>query len=416
VADELRSVVPASEILEKIQKGEPVEYDDVIVEGDLDLSMLDLQTKTKDEIDFLMLSESAKIVASSIQIMYSEIKGSVIFSNCILQNKVNFAGSLFGYISSGGAMFEGDANFFDAKFGSSAFFGGAKFIGIAIFRGAKLGGDANFSGTKFEGNADFIGAKFGGDANFSGTKFGGDVDFIRVKFGGNAFFGGAKFIGNANFWGAKFAGEALTFRYATFANPESQEDACRRAKNVLERAGSKEEAGYHFYREMEGRRKRNGFINGTHWTPQTAWTNILVAWKSKNYSFRKKISALADILFGWITRFIWYDIIEFVFVQKIFGYGVHPWWLMFWWGIVVIAFAILYQAGNGIIGATQPFDYIKLSFATAIAPGYIAAIFNPGSTGYRLISEYQAVAMAETIVGTFLWAGFIATFARKYMR
>lgn len=111
---------------------------------------------------------------------------------------------------------------------------------------------------------------------------------------------------------------------------------------MLEKTGDKEEADYHFYREMEAKRKQ---------TP-------------------------------WYVRYL-----EFIVLQKIFGYGVHPWWLMFWWGIVVIIFAILYQTGNGIIGAMQPCDYIKVSFATAIAPGYIAVIINPADTGYRLISE-----------------------------
>jgi len=40
--DDPRPIVPASEILAKIERGEPVEYDGVIVEGDLDLSGLDL--------------------------------------------------------------------------------------------------------------------------------------------------------------------------------------------------------------------------------------------------------------------------------------------------------------------------------------------------------------------------------------
>jgi hypothetical protein len=42
---------------------------------------------------------------------------------------------------------------------------------------------------------------------------------------------------------------------------------------------------------------------------------------------------------------------------------------------------------------------------------------NPGTTGYKITTELcQYVAMIETIVGTFLWAGFLATFAKKYMR
>ena len=40
-----REVVQASEILEKIERGEPAEYNHVIVEGDLDLSKLDLTKK-----------------------------------------------------------------------------------------------------------------------------------------------------------------------------------------------------------------------------------------------------------------------------------------------------------------------------------------------------------------------------------
>jgi hypothetical protein len=83
--------------------------------------------------------------------------------------------------------------------------------------------------------------------------------------------------------------------------------------------------------------------------------------------------------------------------------------------MIIIIFAILYDLGN-IAGASKWFEYLKFSFATAIAPGYIATILNSGSTGYKLNAGYQAIAIGETIVGTFLWAGFIATFAKKYMR
>ena len=86
------------------------------------------------------------------------------------------------------------------------------------------------------------------------------------------------------------------------------------------------------------------------------------------------------------------------------------------WGAIVLAFGFFYWYGDGIIGTTNGSDYIKFSFAIAIAPGYIATIINPESAGYKIVPAYQIVAMLETIVGTFLWAGFIATFAKKYMR
>jgi hypothetical protein len=41
----------------------------------------------------------------------------------------------------------------------------------------------------------------------------------------------------------------------------------------------------------------------------------------------------------------------------------------------------------------------------------------PGYGKYELTSwVYQVIASAEAIFGTFMWAAFIATFARKYMR
>ena len=43
-----RPVIQASEILAKIERGEDVEYDGVIVEGDLDISGLELPTEDID--------------------------------------------------------------------------------------------------------------------------------------------------------------------------------------------------------------------------------------------------------------------------------------------------------------------------------------------------------------------------------
>ena len=68
--------IPASDILDKIQKGEPVEYDHVRIKGELDLSKLDLPTehvaRTKYQIEILGLSEESKVVSSSIKITNSK--------------------------------------------------------------------------------------------------------------------------------------------------------------------------------------------------------------------------------------------------------------------------------------------------------------------------------------------------------
>ena len=91
---------------------------------------------------------------------------------------------------------------------------------------------------------------------------------------------------------------------------------------------------------------------------------------------------------------------------------------MFCWFLVAVIFAIFYSVKGGITGKLpegslpQPWSYFVecfyFSVVTAVTPGY---------GKYELTSGvYQVIASAEAIFGTFMWAAFIATFARKYMR
>jgi hypothetical protein len=54
------------------------------------------------------------------------------------------------------------------------------------------------------------------------------------------------------------------------------------------------------------------------------------------------------------------------------------------------------------------YEYFYFSIVTAATPGY--AGYTPASGLYTLIAG------AEAIFGTFMWAAFIATFARKWQR
>ena len=69
-ASDSREVVQASEILETIENDKTVEYDNAIVEWDLDLNGLDLPTehvdRTEGEINWFCLTEEAKVVRSPI--------------------------------------------------------------------------------------------------------------------------------------------------------------------------------------------------------------------------------------------------------------------------------------------------------------------------------------------------------------
>ncbi len=93
-------VVEADEILKKIERGEPVEYDNVIVKGDLDLSKLDLQKAQtgppKFGPEFRVIPKiSQKFVKSRIGIRNSVIEGRVDSKKITFKDLVEFDKTCF---------------------------------------------------------------------------------------------------------------------------------------------------------------------------------------------------------------------------------------------------------------------------------------------------------------------------------
>ena len=132
-------MIKAEEIHKKILEGRPVEYENVIIYGDLDLHDLDLPIN----------KNKRKIVKSIINIEYSVIKGNVFFDHSAFQGLVDFDGTVFNQA----------ANFSDSYFQE----------------------DAGFSEARFQGEANFSRARFTTEANFSRTRF-NDADFGRAAF------------------------------------------------------------------------------------------------------------------------------------------------------------------------------------------------------------------------------------------
>lgn len=230
--------VHASEILEQIEKGEPVKYDHVIIVGDLDLSRLELD-RGSDGLDAPDL-KGKKLVKSPIQIRNSEIQGQVNFSESIFLESIDFANTKFhGGVFFFDAVFEGYANFRDTYFDEEAYFGGAIFNERAYFYGAQFNRYTNFMESKFDKRADFKYSRFQDfiefqeavfeeDARFWGAKFAKDAKFMNVEFDQDAEFWGARFGGDANFAGSNFA------RYAYFNdNPSSRLTSAKFNKSLI---------------------------------------------------------------------------------------------------------------------------------------------------------------------------------------
>ncbi|MGB5099015.1 MAG: pentapeptide repeat-containing protein [Methanothrix sp.] len=236
--------VPASEILAKIEKGEPVEYDHVIIKGDLDLSQLNLPNghinRSLYDTSILGLTENAKIVTSEIKIINATIEGNVNFGETVFYSPIDFSGSNFTcFAIFHGAQFSTYTNVFSdvavfsgiANFNNARFYNGIDFIGasgptyfmdtefdkIAHFWGAKLY-NAWFSRAKFNSTyIDFRKAQFIGQASFSEAQF--DVNdgplFKEAQFNGDVYFRGTKFNGTSNFIGSQFS-RNVDFTYAEF--------------------------------------------------------------------------------------------------------------------------------------------------------------------------------------------------------
>jgi uncharacterized protein YjbI with pentapeptide repeats len=344
-------IVPAGEILAKIEKGEPAEYDHVIIKGDLDLSQLNLPNgyinRSLYDTTILGLTKNAKIVTSLIKIINATIEGTVNFGETVFYSSIDFSGSNFTRFAtfhgaqfsaytnvfSDAAVFSGDANFnnarfcngvdfvgasgpiyfMDAEFDKSAQFWGAKLYNAWFsrakfnspyidFRKAQFIGQASFSEAQFDVNDGplFKEAQFNGDAYFRGTKFNGTSVFFGSQFSGNVDFTYAEFSGNALFDGAKFSGYIVGWKNLDNVFKCDDEVTYLSLIQDLKDHGQFTDVDSCYYDYMNWRRDRNsGF------------------------------SVVLDWLFCAIC-----------------GYGVKPLRPIIFGGIMIISFGIIYYFGN----------------------------------------------------------------------
>ncbi len=228
--EEGMQVVPAQEILDKIERGEPVEYDHVIVEGDLDLGKIELPRRRanwayeKVEIIGILYSQ---IVSSSIRIRGSIIDGNVYFNNTIFNNSFDFSGSYFrgnarfshsAFNKSSRfryATFNSYADFSYSIFNGSNDFGHSVFSSNAMFFSSVFNSDAYFGYSAFNGSSSFFGSAFKGDANFQNSAFNSDASFLASTFSHQTIFSNAVFNNEATFWDSAFRND-VEFKNSSF--------------------------------------------------------------------------------------------------------------------------------------------------------------------------------------------------------
>jgi hypothetical protein len=214
--------VHASEILEKIAKGEDVDYDNVIIVGNLDLGNLNLP-----QDDF-----ERRIIAAKICIYGSLIEGDIYFNNSKFISKIDLSGTTFrgnanfnyshfdSILSLRNASFLKDTDFSWAEFKSWLDLSNASFSKGACFDHAEIYDYGDLSFGSFKGYASFKDTVFSSYAFFNGAQFDNGACFYRAEFHRETRFGGARFLGYTNFNDSRF-GDYAYFLGSEFQGPIS---------------------------------------------------------------------------------------------------------------------------------------------------------------------------------------------------
>ena len=201
-------VIAAEDILAQISSGEPLNYDNVTITGQLDLTKLSGPVKQSVKITNSRFLGPMNFNAISFD-------GALDLRGSVFQENASFAKSSFlGDVSLSGAKFRGQADFQNSHFGGQATFISALFLNDTSFGNAQFDGDAVFLNSGFARDVDYNFAQFFRIGSFGDTIF-ENVSFLETQFDGHTSFLDTKFLGNATFAATSFASDVV-FRDAEF--------------------------------------------------------------------------------------------------------------------------------------------------------------------------------------------------------
>ena len=439
-SDKFEATVPASEILAKIERLEPIEYHNVIIKGDLDLTKLDLPTEQRIVPDVKkiyielvlvdssgnykpftsMLSTSLKIIKSPIKIIDSRIEGSVFFDNTIFNDSVIFVGTDFAKKAKfDGSYFNDSANFYRSRFVEGADFSRAEFRKNTNFDDVCFGGIVSFLESQFLEEAYFSRVQIKSRNFFTDSQFSKGADFSESQFNKTAHFDNSHFDGYANFVQSKFNEDAY-FRDSNFNDAVCFNNSQFIGDVFFEGAIFKKNSTLFLTRA-----KLNKFyIN---------WNNIYklgyddevylflienykkLGWYEDadncyyDYRIQRPIESLTSRIFDQGARLS-------------YGYGVKPERPLIWSIIIILISGLFFYMTSGIQKSKSDSRAYKritigesIQFsATAFTSGASAFIYNPTDLTLRGKSRY--VVTFERLLGWVFFALFLAALGRTLIR
>ncbi len=360
-----------------------------------------------------------------LDLEYAVFKKNVDFTGATFEGSVFFVHATFKrHASFSGATFKGLADFSFATFERGAGFYKATFKGPAGFGSATFKGCTEFNGATFEEDAEFEDAMFKESfeeeysyARFRGATFEGIADFGGMEEGFECIF----YCDELNFSNAEFRkGVNIDIPSECFKVPEAEAEACRVQKISYERGGRKDDADRMFVRERRALRKAK---------VEKAKTNVRKAEvESKRriaFSSPRKVKMVKAKLEAWfvlikaISNYLLAKAsssLEFLLADLTCKYGTNWQRPVILWMFVVFALSpLLYLATDLASGSANA----KLDYLYSYLNYLYFSVSNVTPFGYgdlHLTGLKRIVAAAEAIFGTFMWAMFLAVFARKHMR
>ncbi len=264
-------VVPAEEILKKIELGQPVEYDGVTIVGDLDISKLQLPkvfvARSYGEKECFSLTEDAKLVISPIEITGCLILGSLNLKGTVLQENFTCQNT----------KFEGPVYLIGTNFQQAAYLRDSQFS-QTDFSNAKFNQYADFINVQFKQDAIFRSIQFNQEAHFEDAKF-LDVFFDYSQFNKDVFFDNAQINGTLSLYRTKY--DKLNIRWSSIHDLSYDDTAYYLLIENFKKLGFTDDASecYYSYRYKHlWELLRQGKVD--------SWFFDLLAWASNGYGLR----------------------------------------------------------------------------------------------------------------------------------
>lgn len=375
--------VQSREILDQIRNNKPVEYDHIIVRGNLELSNEESKTNNNQRI----------IIRNPIRITNSVIEGCVAFNGIVFERCVHFYGT----------KFDKDVSFTSSEFKKDVSFSQSQFKDLVLFKFIKFQ-DELFReyGSQREGNKK-IRLYFKKDyLRFEEARFEKDVVFLGVVFERRTNFRHAQFLKNLSFQenviDKNEFHEDVDFSGAIFRKNIDFEVAKLYKKIILEGTRFKEF-------NVKWTNIKNHLDCGD---DELIYLLFINNFKSKGifedadecyyeYRINRKIRSKIMGIFDVGARFL-------------YGYGLKPHYPLAWSFCIILVSWLLLVLGNNEISATNAL-IISITAFTSGAKDIITIPANVDLVGIPAI-----IVALERLMGWIFFALFLAALGKTLIR